>query len=78
MTNNNQEEIQSKLPRKLTHGFLGKILGRLQHEQDYEKEVDLWQKVNPTRIKEREFWLIEELEKAAMNRIRVPEVSVHL
>jgi hypothetical protein len=36
---------------------------RDQQEQDYEKEANLWQKVNPTRIKEREFWLIEELEK---------------
>ena len=36
---------------------------RDQQEQDYEKEAILWQKANPTRIKEREFWLIEELEK---------------
>jgi len=63
MTNNPQEEIQSKLPRKPMRGFLGKILACVRYEQDYEKEVDLWQKVNPTRIKEREFWLNEELEK---------------
>jgi len=63
MTNKYQKEIETKLTGNSLIDQLGARTHRAQQEQDYEKEANLWQKVNPTRIKEREFWLIEELEK---------------
>ncbi len=31
--------------------------------QDFEKESEIWQKSNPIRVKEREYWLNEEIAK---------------
>ncbi len=31
--------------------------------QDFEKESQVWQKSNPVRVKEREYWLNEEIAK---------------
>jgi len=31
--------------------------------EDFEKECEIWQKSNPLRIKEREYWLDEEIAK---------------